>query len=78
MPISLYMDQHVPGPTTTALGLRGVDVITAFEDGRGTLPDPELLDRATQLGRVLFTQDRHFLIEATRRQREGISFVGVV
>lgn len=55
-----------------------MDVLTAFEGGCATLPDPELLDRATELGRVIFTQDRVFLNEATRRQREGIRFAGVI
>ncbi len=33
-----------------------MDVLTAHEDQASELPDPELLDRATALGRVLFTQ----------------------
>ena len=43
-----------------------------------TLPDPDLLDRATILGRVLFSQDEDLLAEATRRQRGGVFFAGVV
>jgi hypothetical protein len=42
-------------------------VLTAQEDGTGELPDPELLDRATELGPVLFTQDDDLLREAKRR-----------
>lgn len=78
MALLLYMDQHVPRAITTGLRLRGIDVLTAFEDGASALDDPALLDRATQLGRVLFSQDDDLLIEATARQQAGISFAGVV
>jgi len=37
-----------------------------------------LLDRARQLGRVLFTRDDDFLAEATSRQHAGIPFAGVI
>ena len=33
MSVALYMDVHVPLPITSALRLRGVDVLTAQEDG---------------------------------------------
>lgn len=78
MPIALYMDHHVPRAITHGLRLRGVDVLTAFEDEAHRLEDPDLLDRAGVLGRVLFTQDNDLLREATRRQREGIPFSGVI
>jgi hypothetical protein len=55
-----------------------VDVLTAQEDGSRRLPDPELLDRAGALGRVLFSQDDDLLQEAARRQREGLQFAGVI
>jgi len=63
---------------TSGLRLRGVDVLTAFEDGTSRLPDPDLLDRSTLLGRVLFTRDDDLLAEATRRQTEGVPFGGVI
>ncbi len=78
MAIALYMDQHVPRAITVGLRLRGVDVITVYEDGASDMDDPGLLDRAGELGRVLFTQDDDLLAEATRRQREGIPFRGVI
>ncbi len=34
MTIALYMDHHVPKAITVALRSRGVDVVTAYEDGR--------------------------------------------
>lgn len=78
MAIKLYMDHHVPRAITAGLRLRGVDVVTAYEDGASQLDDPALLDRATSLGRVLFTQDDDLLAEAARRQGEGVYFSGVV
>lgn len=56
----------------------GVDVLTAYEDGAERMEDAELMDRATELGRVLFSQDDDLLAEAVSRQRRGIPFSGVV
>jgi len=78
MAIAFYTDHHVPRAITVGLRLRGVDVLTAYEDGRSELDDPALLDRASELQRVLFTRDDDLLIEATRRQRSGIPFRGVI
>ena len=68
----------MPRAITAVLRVRGVDVLTSEEDGTTTLADPELLDRATELGRVLFTQDHGFLAEVTQRQAEGRPFGGVI
>ena len=57
MNVRLYMDVHVPYAVTVALRLRGVDVLTAQEDGATRLSDSDLLDRAAETGRILFTQD---------------------
>ena len=40
MAIALYMDQHVPRAITVGLRLRGVDVLTAYEDGSSEEDDP--------------------------------------
>ncbi len=58
--------------------LRNVDVLTAQEDGYRTADDDHLLNRATELQRVLITQDEDLLAEAKSRQVEGIPFAGVV
>ncbi len=78
MPLKLYTDHHVPRAITMGLRLRHVDVLTAYEDHAHEIADTELLDRATTLGRVLFTQDDDLLEEATLRQRIGIVFGGVI
>ena len=72
------MDVHVPAAITRGLLLRGVDVLTAQLDGTTRLEDPDLLDRASALSRILFTQDEDLLAEATRRQRTGESFRGLI
>lgn len=78
MSLKLYMDVQVDAAITKGLRGRGLDVLTAQQDGTATLPDPQLLDRALQLGRVVFTRDKDFLREAAQRQRSGQAFAGVV
>jgi hypothetical protein len=72
------MDVHVRRAVTDGLRLRGVDVLTAQEDGAGELTDPQLLSRATALGRILFSQDDDLLREAQQRQQSGDLFAGVI
>jgi hypothetical protein len=78
MAVSLYMDVHIPRVITVELRLRGVDVLTSQEDHTARLPDPDLLDRATILQRVLVTFDDDLLKEAKRRQVNSIAFAGVI
>ena len=73
-----YMDAHIPKAITIGLRLRGVDVVTAQEDNADTLSDPELMDRATALNRVLFTFDDDLLVEAAKRQKTNVPFSGVI
>jgi hypothetical protein len=78
MSVTLYMDVHIPRAVTQALRNRGVDIITAQEDQARRLPDPDLLNRSTSLGRVLVTFDEDFLAQAHERQKQGTSFPGNV
>ena len=75
--LPLYMDHHVPGPITEGLRRRGVDVLTAEENGATQLDDEVLLDRATAMGRILFSQDKDLLAIAQLRQQAGREFAGV-
>jgi len=75
--ISFYMDVHVDKAITVGLRQRGVDCLTAQGDGTRRSSDSDILDRATSLGRVVFTYDKDFLSEAVHRQRSGIPFMGV-
>lgn len=78
MTIRLYMDENVPRQIATGLRLRGIDILTVQEDDRSSLPDPQVLDRATELQRVLFSRDDDLLAIANQRQQDGIFFYGVV
>ena len=78
MSLALYMDVHVPLAVTEQLRMRDVDVLTAQTDNATRLEDPELLDRATELGRVLFSRDKDLLKVAAEGQRNNRSFSGLV
>ena len=58
------MDVHVRRAIPVSLRLRGVDVLTAQGDGAARFSDRELLNRAGELNRVLFSQDADLLREA--------------
>lgn len=72
------MDHHVPKAITTGLRLRGVDVLTSYEDGTDQLDDESLLERANELKRALFTQDDDLLTIATKYQKAGKPFAGII
>lgn len=74
----LYLDVHVPAAIATDLRRRGVDALTAQEDGAARLADTDLLLRASSLGRVMFTQDLRFKALAEDWQRNARPFTGLV
>jgi hypothetical protein len=76
--LRLYMDVHVKAAITAGLRRRGGDVVTAQEDGGAHLEDVALLDRATALQRVLFSQDDDLLAIARDRQATGMFFAGLI
>lgn len=78
MPLALYMDVHVPVAVTESLRRRGLDVLTSQQDGTATGSDEVLLALASELGRLLFSQDQDFLAIAADWQRDGRTFAGVV
>ena len=78
MSVRLYMDEHVPTPITQGLRLRDVDVMTVQEDGYVKKPDSLVLERASSLGRVVFTMDEDFFNESAILQRAGTHFAGVI
>ena len=78
MTLPLYMDENVHGAITIGLRLREIDVLTVQEDGYSGVDDIIILDRATTLKRLIFSQDKDFLIEANNRQVQGMGFVGVI
>ncbi len=78
MTVALYMDHQVPRAITAALRARGVDVLTAFEDAHHEVDDHTLLERATELTRVLFTRDDDLLAIAAELHRQALPFAGVL
>ncbi|MDQ6631598.1 MAG: DUF5615 family PIN-like protein [Verrucomicrobiota bacterium] len=78
MSLLLYMDVHVPLAITRGLRRRGVEVLTAQQDSTTEFSDSKLLDRAIQLGRILFTQDQDLLAETVKRLRAGKTFAKVI
>ena len=74
----LYLDVHVPAAIAAQLRTRGVDVLSAQDDGATELSDLALLARSTALGRLLFTQDIRFKALAETWQRDGRRFAGLV
>jgi hypothetical protein len=76
--LKLYMDEHVPRAVIIGLRMRNIDVLTAQEDGSATLDDGPLLRRATELGRILVSQDDDLLREGVRLQRDSIEFGGII
>jgi len=78
MAVALYMDVHVPWPITDQLRRRAIDVLTAIEDRAEELSDYDLLQRASELGRVVFTQDIRFKALAESWQGQGRPFAGLI
>ena len=78
MSVALYFDVCASHRLAGELRRRGVDVLTARDDKTDRLTDAEILDRATGLGRPVFTHDPDFLREATLRQQAGTPFAGVI
>src|SRR5687768_681057 len=58
--MDLYADENFPLRVVEELRRLGYDVLTALEDGRAnqSITDLQLLERATELGRVVLTLNR--------------------
>lgn len=78
MSLRLYTDVQVRRAVVEGLRARGVEILTAQADGAAELDDPDLLDRAMTMERVLFTQDEDLPAEGVRRQRAGDDFSGII
>ncbi len=76
--VALYMDVHIPRSVSDGLVRRGVSVLTSQADETQQWSDERILARATELGRVLVTQDEDLLAIANDWQTTGTSFSGVI
>ncbi|MGK7904770.1 MAG: DUF5615 family PIN-like protein [Hormoscilla sp.] len=73
--IRFHMDEQVKSVIARELRRRGIDVTTTVEARLRTRSDELQLDYIRQEGRVIFTQDRDFLVLASRtREHPGIVY----
>jgi hypothetical protein len=72
------MDVHIPLAVTEGLRRRGIDVLTSQLDGTTQATDEAILTRATELGRLLLSQDEDFLRIAAQKQSRSESFSGII
>jgi len=75
--LRLYADECVDGRIIAGLRRRGVDVVTAHEQGLLGAADQEHLARAIELHRVIVTADHDFL-SLIQLQLETGSFPGLI
>jgi hypothetical protein len=76
--LPLYVDHNVSADIVRGARLRGVDLLTAREDGRAHLTDELLMARAVELRRLLLTEDKDFYRIASRWWQSGHAFPGVI
>ncbi len=57
MPVKFYIDHNVSMHVVKALRKLSIDLITAYEDNKDNVPDIEIIERAIELKRLIFTQD---------------------
>lgn len=78
MTVQFYFDENVSGHIVRGLRRREVDILTTAEDGLAGFADECLLQRATDLDRVMFSQDSDLVAIAKRWQAEGRRFSGLI
>src|SRR3982074_1518777 len=71
----LYADEDFTYPVVEELRRLGHDVLTAQEDGRRAIPDPDILARAHALGRAVLTHNRRHY---ERLHRQGAAHSGIL
>jgi hypothetical protein len=76
--VALYFDYNADPAAAAGLRRRGVDVITSREDGTNELRDDLLLERATSLGRALYTEDEDFLTISAEWGQAGHNYTGII
>lgn len=76
--VRFYFDVHVPLSVAEQLAKRGIHILTAQADRSATLPDHELLARASHLGRAIVTSDIRFRALAESWQESQRNFGGLV
>jgi len=72
--LRFYFDESVDLSVSEQLALEGLDVVSAHSLGKLGDTDPQHLQRATEMGRVLCTCDTDFLVMA----QEGADYIAIV
>ena len=78
MTVRFYADHNIQAAVVAALRMRGVDCVTAGEDGRSGADDEAILGRATQLQRTLITHDKDFFSIFEAWWSAGKEFAGII
>lgn len=78
MTLAFYFDNDMPDAALYGLRRHSVRIITAREEGLARAADEYLLQRATELGLVMVSEDRDFTRITTRWLREGRTFAGLI
>jgi hypothetical protein len=77
LPLRLYADECVNGRIVIGLRRRGVDVVTAEDQGLISAGDSDQIARAIALGRTLVTSDRDFFTIADDLMARQTPFPGM-
>jgi predicted nuclease of predicted toxin-antitoxin system len=75
--LTLYVDECVDARIIAGLRRRGVDLVTAGEQGLLSASDAAQMERAVALGRALVTADQDFLVIVRDMHARGAPFPGV-
>jgi len=78
MTIRFYADHNIQAAVVAALRAKAVDCITAEEDGKSDADDEVILERATELQRVVVTHDKDFFSIFEKWWSSGKQFAGIV
>jgi predicted nuclease of predicted toxin-antitoxin system len=78
MAVAFYFDVPVNKAIALGLRLRGLEVLTAQEDGYRTASDEEIMMKATKLNRPVVTADHDFLVLAKLMLQRERPFSGVI
>lgn len=74
-----YLDEDLPDTIAVMAQLRGIDIISVRQVGRGGLSDQEQLLFVGQEGRCVITKNaRHFIPPSKQFEDEGLPHSGVL
>lgn len=78
MPLRVYADECVDARIVAGVRRRGVDMVTAADEGMLGRADQDHLTRAIDLGRIVLSADHDFLRLAQERVEAADPFPGLI